>query len=231
MKQITGHLHQLESVPICNIYLLEAGGGYYLVDSGLYGYAKAIREELEGAGYPLSSLKGILHTHGHGDHIGNTAALVERSGAPVMGHEADLWFFQKTTDPPTKSPLQGFMLWLMDRTLFRQPPTPLSVFLQDGDEIQAYESWEVLHTPGHTQGSISFYQPQQGILLCGDALFNQHPVTRVKGLRLPLPLVSFDDRASRASARKIAKFDPRILCPGHGLPVRDDVRKKVENLL
>lgn len=230
MKQITDYLHQLEHVPMCNVYLMDAGGGYYLVDSGLYGYAKAIMEELEGAGYPLSHLKGILHTHGHGDHIGNTAALAKRSGASVLGHEADLPFFQKTPDPPAKSSLQCFMLKLMDRTLFRQPPTPLDAFLREGDEIQAGGRWEVLPTPGHTPGSISFYQPDQGILLCGDALFNQHPMTRVKGLRLPLPLVSFDDKASLASAQKIANLEPRILCPGHGLQVRGDIRNKIEEL-
>ncbi|MFO8036536.1 MAG: MBL fold metallo-hydrolase [Anaerolineales bacterium] len=230
MLHISDHLYQLERVPMCNVYLVDAGVGYYLVDSGLFGYAKAIMEELEGAGYPLSNLKGILHTHGHGDHIGNTAALVERSGTPVLGHEADLAFFQKTPKPPAKSPLQRIMLRLMDRTLFRQPPTPLDAFLQEGDEIQMDSKWEVIHTPGHTPGSISFYQPQQGVLLCGDALFNQHPMTRVKGLRLPLPLVSFDDRASLASAQQIANLDVRILCPGHGLPLREHVNLNLERL-
>jgi glyoxylase-like metal-dependent hydrolase (beta-lactamase superfamily II) len=80
MKQITDHLYQLESVFMCNVYLVDAGGGYYLVDSGLYGYAKAVMEELEEAGYPLSNLEGILHTHGHGDHIGNTAAWWKEAG-------------------------------------------------------------------------------------------------------------------------------------------------------
>lgn len=231
MKHITDHLYQLEHVPMCNVYLVDAGDGYYLVDSGLYGYAKAIMKELEGAGYPLSNLKGILHTHGHGDHIGNTAALVERSGAPVLGHEADLAFFQKTPDPPAKTPLQGVMLWLMDRTLFRQPPVEVDIFLQEGDEVQMDDRWEVLHTPGHTPGSISFYQPQQGILLCGDALFNQHPMTRMKGLRLPLPLVSFDNQMSLASARKIANLDLPIVCPGHGLPLKENVTQKIMGLL
>jgi hypothetical protein len=123
------------------------------------------------------------------------------------------------------------MLGLMDRTFFRQPPVKVDAFLQEGDEIQMDGRWQVLHTPGYTPGSISFYQPDQGILLCGDALFNQHHVTRLKGLRLPLPLVSFDDQASLASVQKITNLELGILCPGHGVPLQKDIHKKLEKLL
>ncbi|MFO7944303.1 MAG: MBL fold metallo-hydrolase [Anaerolineales bacterium] len=231
MRRIAKDLYQLESIPICNVYLLDVEDGYYLVDSGLFGYAEAIREELEREGCPLSNLKGILHTHGHGDHIGNSPALAERSGAPAMGHEADLPFFQKSPDLPAKSTFQRTLLRLADRFLFRQPPLIVDVFPEEGQEIPSSRGWEVLHTPGHTPGSISFYQPEHGLLLCGDALFNQHPATRVRGLRLPLPLISVDSRTARASVQKLARLDLKIICPGHGFPLTDNLSRKLEQLL
>jgi glyoxylase-like metal-dependent hydrolase (beta-lactamase superfamily II) len=231
MDQITKHVFKLESIPICNVYLLDIEDGYYLVDSGLFGYAEAIRDELEREGYPLSNLKGILHTHGHGDHIGNSPALAERCDAPVMGHEADLPFFQKSPDLPAKSPFQRTLLRLADRFLFQQPPLIVDVFLEEGQKIPSSSGWEVLYTPGHTPGSISFYQPEQGILLCGDALFNQHPATRIRGLRLPLPLISVDSQTARASVQKLAHLDLKIICPGHGFPLTNNLSKKLEQLL
>ena len=231
MDQITKHVFKLESIPICNVYLLDVEDGYYLVDSGLFGYAEAIRDELEEEGYPLSNLKGILHTHGHGDHIGNSPALAEKSGAPVMGHEADRPFFQKSPHIPAKSLFQRTLLRLADRFLFRQPPLKVDNYLTGGQEMSFSGGWEALHTPGHTPGSISFYQPEQGVLLCGDALFNQHPATRVRGLRLPLPLISVDSRTARASVQKLAQLDLKIICPGHGFPLTDNLRKKLEQLL
>lgn len=231
MDQITKHVFKLESIPICNVYLLDIEDGYYLVDSGLFGYAEAIRNELEGEGYPLSKLKGILLTHGHGDHTGNAPALVKESGIPVMGHKADLPFFQKSPDLPAKSPFQRMLLRLADRFLFRQPPLIVDVFLEEGQKIPSNSGWEVLNTPGHTPGSISFYQPERGTLLCGDALFNQHPATRIRGLRLPLPLISVDSRTARASVQKLAQLDLKIICPGHGLPLTNNLSKKLERLL
>jgi len=231
MDQITKHVFKLKSIPICNVYLLDVEDGYYLVDSGLFGYAEVIRDELEGEVGPLSNLKGILLTHGHGDHIGNAPALAKRSSAPVMGHEADRLFFQKSPDIPAKSPFQRALLRLADRFLFRQPPLMVDIFLEEGQEILSSSGWEVVHTPGHTPGSISFYQPEQGVLLCGDALFNQHPATRVRGLRLPLPLISVDSRTARASVEKLAQLDLKIICPGHGFPLTDNLSQKLQRLL
>jgi len=231
MYQITKNVFKIESIPICNVYLLDVEDGYYLVDSGLFGYAEAVREELEREGYPLSKIKGILLTHGHGDHIGNAPALAKRSGAPVMGHTADQPFFQKSPDIPAKTSFQRALLRLADRFLFRQPPLMVDNFLAGGQEIPFSGGWEALHTPGHTPGSISFYQPEQGVLLCGDALFNQHPATRVRGLRLPLPLISVDSRTARASVQKLTQLDLKIICPGHGFPLTENLSQKLQRLL
>lgn len=231
MRQVSPYLYQLESDPRSNIYLLEAEGGFTLVDSGTYHRSQEIADELGSAGYDLSDLQGILLTHGHGDHIGNAGGLAEHSRAPIMGHQGDRIFFEKSPPYPARSAFQGWLLRLADWVLFRQPPLKLDTYLKEGDVIQAHGRWEVLPTPGHTPGSLSFFQREAGILLCGDALFNQHPATGVRGLRLPLPLISVDLEGAKRSIRKIADLPVKTLCFGHGAPLRGDTTRKLLSLL
>lgn len=231
MREIANALHLLESTPGVNVYLLDAGEGFYLVDSGPHGKEEELQSELEEAGYPPARLKGILLTHGHGDHCGNAAALAERSGAPILGHEADRPFLQKSPDLPAASAAQRFLFRFADRFFFRQPPLDLDGTLSEGDTIEASPPWQVIHTPGHTPGSISFYRHEEGILLCGDALFARIPGLGAKGLRLPLPLVSHDSEKALESARKIHSLPLRTLCFGHGPPLKGDIQQKLAAVL
>jgi hydroxyacylglutathione hydrolase len=105
-------------------------------------------------------LKQIIVTHAHIDHIGGAAQLRRVTGAPVLFHPADL-------------PILGMMelqaAWL-------GVPTPEKVALdQRADDglsvgIPSLEA-EVIHTPGHTPGSLCLYFPKQELLLAGDTLF------------------------------------------------------------
>jgi glyoxylase-like metal-dependent hydrolase (beta-lactamase superfamily II) len=106
------------------------------------------------------TLKQIIVTHAHIDHIGGAAQLRRVTGAPVLFHQADL-------------PILGMMemqaAWL-------GVPTPEKVALdQSADDgltagIPGLEA-EVIHTPGHTPGSLCLYFPKQELLLAGDTLF------------------------------------------------------------
>ena len=106
------------------------------------------------------TLRQIIVTHAHIDHIGGAAQLRRVTGAPVLFHQADL-------------PILGMMEmqagWL-------GIPTPEKVALdQSADDglaagIPGLEA-EVIHTPGHTPGSICLHFPKQELLLAGDTLF------------------------------------------------------------
>jgi glyoxylase-like metal-dependent hydrolase (beta-lactamase superfamily II) len=106
------------------------------------------------------TLRQIIVTHAHIDHIGGAAQLRRVTGAPVLFHQADL-------------PILGMMemqaAWL-------GIPTPEKVALdQSADDglaagIPGLEA-EVIHTPGHTPGSICLHFPKQELLLAGDTLF------------------------------------------------------------
>jgi glyoxylase-like metal-dependent hydrolase (beta-lactamase superfamily II) len=106
------------------------------------------------------TLKQIIVTHAHIDHIGGAAQLRRVTGAPVLFHQADL-------------PILGMMemqaAWIGVAT---PEQTALDQSADDGLSagIAGLEA-EVIHTPGHTPGSICLHFPKQELLLAGDTLF------------------------------------------------------------
>jgi glyoxylase-like metal-dependent hydrolase (beta-lactamase superfamily II) len=107
----------------------------------------------------------------------------------------------------------------------------VDLLLEDGDIVDALGGLRVLHTPGHTPGSISLYQPERGIVFCGDLLFNAHPVTGKVELQYPMSLISFDDDRIRASAARLGELDVGVLCTGHGPPITEDAGARIRDLV
>lgn len=112
------------------------------------------------------SVKYILHTHAHIDHIGATKKVKEATSGKIGLHKDDLFLYENLK-------MQSDMLGM------RVDPEvkPVDHYLIDGDKIEWGKEvcTEVLHTPGHTPGSLSFYMPnlmkQQDVLFTGDTLF------------------------------------------------------------
>ena len=93
-------------------------------------------------------VKAIVSTHTHIDHVGGLARLHDLTGAPVFFHQADLEMYRHL-DIQAK--------WLGVQA---PPVTKVENFLKEGDALDC-GAWklQVLHTPGHTEGSISLYVP------------------------------------------------------------------------
>lgn len=102
---------------------------------------------------------GILCTHGHVDHMAGAGPLSDAVGAPVYIHEADAGAL---ASPRTK------LIGLAGGVMATRPRQVR--FLEDGEKVEVGDlTLEVLHTPGHTPGGVSFYLP--GYLFCGDLIF------------------------------------------------------------
>jgi glyoxylase-like metal-dependent hydrolase (beta-lactamase superfamily II) len=105
-------------------------------------------------------VKAIVITHAHIDHIGGAAKLKAASGAPV---------YMNQNDQPLYDNLDMQAGWLGMRTPER---TTIDTAVKDGDTLTLGPAdFHVLHTPGHTQGSISLWIPAENKLVAGDTLF------------------------------------------------------------
>ncbi|MEW6223501.1 MAG: MBL fold metallo-hydrolase [Chloroflexota bacterium] len=141
------------------------------------------------------TLRLIVSTHGHWDHTGDNAAVVEHTGARIAVHPLDRE--RLTTPEPLFAP-------------FPIPPSVPAVDLAEGGEIRFGElRLRVLHTPGHTEGSVCLYDADGGYLYTGDTLF-------AGGWgRVDLPGGSAKAMAS-SIARLAGMEDPLRVMPGHG---------------
>jgi hydroxyacylglutathione hydrolase len=106
------------------------------------------------------TVKAIVITHAHIDHIGGAAKLKASTGAPVYMNQNDSELARKLDVQAT---------WLQ----MPVPETPeIDVDARDGDVISVGGTgFHVLHTPGHTQGSLSLYVPHENKVVAGDTLF------------------------------------------------------------
>ena len=110
---------------------------------------------------------------------------------------------------------QGFMIRLMGKYL---KPTPIQVdeMLTDGQVLPVLGGLQVVETPGHSPGHISFFVPSLRVLFCGDSMKSND-----KGLRASQSRNNWNQSLAEASVRKQAALGAQIVCPGHG-PVAED---------
>ena len=106
------------------------------------------------------TVKWIAVTHAHIDHIGGAGKLRTRTGAPVYMNENDLALCARLDEQAA---------WL---GMPEPEQTEIDVKLREGDALDlAGTKFDVLHTPGHTQGSVSLLIPSENKLVAGDTLF------------------------------------------------------------
>lgn len=199
-----------------------------LIDSGWRIHTKPILEHLGSLGYGPDSVRRLIATHFHVDHIGGMAGLQAVTHLPVESHvvEADRLKQERKGDVP--NPVQQWwlraMLWPL---MFAMRPPPITDVapLHDGDLLPLLSGAQVIHTPGHTPGSISLYFPNDGVLIAGDAMQRRGDV-----LTTPSPFFSSDMETARDSIRKLATLDFEILCLSHFLPLRGGAHAAVRSL-
>ncbi|WP_116245968.1 MBL fold metallo-hydrolase [Nocardiopsis sp. FIRDI 009] len=185
-----------------------------LVDTGFADGEDRLLGRLVKAGVSPASISLVVLTHCHPDHAGGAAGLRRRLGVPVAVHEAEVSWARSGTSE-FYAPL-GLFGRVLRRTLDTGFPafTP-DVVLRDGADLAAHGvPVDVLHTPGHTPGSITLLHRDGGEALVGDLLAGS--MTRRD--RPGPPFLAQDTGSIRQSVRRVLDTRPTRFLFGHGRP-------------
>jgi hydroxyacylglutathione hydrolase len=191
----------LESFPVgplgcnCSIIGCKETGDAIVVDPG--GDPDKIIELLDKLGLKA---KYLLHTHAHFDHITGSREMREKTGAQICLHEGDQWLYDNLLK---QVKMFGFEA---------SDPLPVDRYLTDEEEVNFGNlKAKVIHTPGHTPGSLCFsVEDKDAVLLSGDTLFN-----RSIG-RTDLWGGNFEEIIKSISTRLLTLDDSTRVIPGHG---------------
>ncbi len=163
-----------------------------IIDPG--GSAKDILAEVERLGL---NIEYVINTHGHFDHTLANKEVVKATGAPLAIHSADA---------PLLTQGGGALFF----GIMGKASPPADMMLEEGQVLTVGNiELKVLHTPGHSPGSICLYNGEEGVLFDGDVLFNM-------GMgRYDLP--GGDYRVLMASIQRLLTLpDETTVYPGHG---------------
>ncbi|WP_181391711.1 MBL fold metallo-hydrolase [Methanospirillum lacunae] len=177
-----------------NAYLAQ---GTVLVDAGITPMSVEAHRE---------SIKYIVLTHCHFDHIAYLGPLVSMTGAKVCIHAADA------------DGLREDNLNLAMQFGSHSPGIIPDIILEDGNQL---EGLEVIHTPGHTPGSICLYNKETRDLISGDTVFSDGAFGRYD-----FPGGSRETLST--SLDRVADLEVKGLYPGHGLPALDHGERHIK---
>jgi glyoxylase-like metal-dependent hydrolase (beta-lactamase superfamily II) len=222
MQEITSKIYMLNGlrgtgVLSTNVYFL-LGNKLTIIDTGYKGRVTQICHEINRLGYSLSDVENIILTHHHVDHTGNLFELQKLSGARIIAHIDEAPYIEGGL--PHFCP-QSLGRLKFTKNFWNMHPVNVDIKVEDGDILPVLNGVKVLHTPGHTPGSIALLVPGDGVILAGDLLANTF------GLSLPSKMFTCDIRQEIESICKIAELDFNIICFGHGLPIIKDTHGKL----
>lgn len=220
--QLAPSLHRIGSDQV-NVYLITDSDGITVIDAGIPGLWKELVAELESMGRSVADIKGVVLTHADSDHLGFAERLHTDHGVPIYVHESDA--AQARGEVEKKNPSWGkvkigptlsFLWYAGRRGGMKVIPVTEVQPVRDGDVLDLPGSPRVIHTPGHSPGSIAIYSEAVSALFVGDAMTTRHVLTGATGPQ-PAPFTLDVDEAM-ASLQRWNGVDARWVLPGHGYP-------------
>lgn len=188
--------------PSCNVFLVHSTQNF-LVDAGI-DTVQRILERIEKV-----SLDRIILTHRHVDHVANAKELSETLDVPLYAPEKEAEALRSGDDRTILGSNFGKKL----------PPLEVNDLTEE-----EYTGFQILETPGHTEGSISLYEPEKKILFSGDTVFSHGSVGRTD-------LPTGDREQLMNSVKRLSELDVNSLYPGHMSPVEKGANEHIKRAL
>jgi glyoxylase-like metal-dependent hydrolase (beta-lactamase superfamily II) len=195
-----------------NAYLISSNSGYILVDAGVKGKEKNIKEVLKKNNATLDDIELMIITHVHYDHVGSLKTLKSLTNAKVMVH--------RKAYESLASGISGFPIGTMKFskviskiankfTKGEFEGIEADILIDDTYDLRKFGiNGEVIYTPGHTIGSICILVEDEH-LICGDTFFN------VFSNSVYPPFANLEKELLKSWIR-IKEKDPKLFYPGHG---------------
>ena len=219
--ELAPSLHQIGS-DMVNVYIIEDERGVTVIDPACRG---------SGMSSPRSWRRWVARsmkcgdwclTHGDTDHLGFAERLREH-GVPVYLHEADASQASGAVKKKNPSwgrmkfgPLLSFLWYSGRRGGLRASHVGEVTTVGDGAALDLPGDPRIIHTPGHTPGSIAIHSAAVDALFVGDAMTTRHVLTGARGPQ-PAPF-TVDMTQALASLRKWEDIEAKWVLPGHGYP-------------
>jgi glyoxylase-like metal-dependent hydrolase (beta-lactamase superfamily II) len=219
-----------------NVYFMESGGGWVLIDAGAAGSGPTIREAAAALFGPGVAPAAILLTHDHTDHAGAVRDLAETWDVAVWIHPDELPLavgamaaFHDYANPLDRWVILPFMRLLgserADAVIARGSLKGVVLPLNLGAGLPGLPDWDLIPTPGHTPGHIALFRRSDRVLITGDALLTMNVnsplgfVARQPRLCPPPRFTSWDWPLATRSMRRLAELRPAVIASGHGVPM------------
>jgi glyoxylase-like metal-dependent hydrolase (beta-lactamase superfamily II) len=204
----------------------EDDGSVTLVDGGLTGGHKKILNALSELGLHREDVQRIVLTHAHADHAGGVTNLIRATSTEgAHAHVADAPFLAAGKAPPVNAgKFTAPVLNLVQKATFE--PVPLAHPISDGEVLPVGGGMQVIHTPGHTPGHVSYLFLERGVLITGDCILN--PL----GRRIwPFGVFCVSPAQNAVSAARLADLEFDVAAFTHGPSITDRAREHIRDFL
>jgi glyoxylase-like metal-dependent hydrolase (beta-lactamase superfamily II) len=225
-----------------NVYFVRSEASWVLIDAASANCGRFIRKIAESIFGANTRPASILLTHDHPDHAGSALELARMWDCTVYVHPDELPLAaigDLSTIEKYANPLDRWIILPLLRLMPRQQVESMLSKASLKDVVRAFDpdaavpslpDWKCIPTPGHTPGHVAFFRPGDRFLITGDAIvtidLNSFWGFLLWGLRINKQRVSgppwystWNKKAAKESFAALAELEPRVLAPGHGVPM------------
>jgi glyoxylase-like metal-dependent hydrolase (beta-lactamase superfamily II) len=223
MQPILPNVYTITGLLAGRVYVIADPDGLTLIDASIPPAVGPILNQIKALGKQPSDVKRILITHAHPDHVGDLPKLKALTGAQIVASAIEQPVIEGKMAVPRVdlAKLKGPIKFRPPHTMYK--PTPVDLPLQGGETLPVLGGLHVIHTPGHSPGHLSFWQPEKRLLFCGDVLFNAPKFS------LPPAFLTVDMDEDKRSVRKLAELGPEVICFGHGQPMTQNAAQRLRD--